>query len=303
MNLRRLKRPEANAPQVLVDLFLDLRDRRLLPLVALILVATGAAPLLLSSSGPGSAGRLPGGLVGSPEGKAAGARLTVVQSHPGLRDPRKRLGHLAAKDPFVQHYAAPVIKPGAGSSSRASTTTSDTTVQAVGGAGSAPASLPTGAPAPSSPGGEPVSQPPSHGKGGSTGAPARSTFAVDVKVTRIATATDGTPEAGTPEVRRGMMPLTALPNGKAEVVTYVGVSPETGKPLFLVSGDVESVFGDARCVAGSDVCQLLELTPGYPETFDLGPRGVRYKVNVIKVYPATAGGAEQSRATAQSFSK
>ena len=45
-----LKMPDLKMPQFLVDLYWDLRDRRLLPLVGLVLVAIVAVPFLLGGS-------------------------------------------------------------------------------------------------------------------------------------------------------------------------------------------------------------------------------------------------------------
>ncbi len=42
-----LKMPEPKAPAFLADLYYDLRDRRLLPLLALVVVAIAATPFLL----------------------------------------------------------------------------------------------------------------------------------------------------------------------------------------------------------------------------------------------------------------
>src|SRR6478752_7577292 len=99
------KAPRLRVPLVLSDLFYDLRDRRLLPFVALVIVALLAAPFLLSDSrsgsDPGSASAAPA--VESGSGEAA-ARLTVVRTDHGLREPGKRLGHLVPKDPFEQQY-------------------------------------------------------------------------------------------------------------------------------------------------------------------------------------------------------
>jgi hypothetical protein len=63
----------------------------------------------------------------------------------------------------------------------------------------------------------------------------------------------------------------------------MGLSPKTRKPLFLVSAEVTGVFGEGKCAAGSGVCQLIELEPGFPEVFEYGEGGDRYKLNVTNV--------------------
>jgi hypothetical protein len=286
-----LKRPnlKVKVPPLAVDLYWDLRERRLLPLVALILVAIVAAPFLLSSSEHGS--NAPVSAVSRTSGMAtAGAQLTVVQTDPGLREPSKRLAHLRAKDPFEQHYTAPVVKPGTEPVSQTSTSTTPTTAttttgESAGGSGGGEA---TSVPAPSGNG----SPSPEHSSGGADTDNSTVTvfaFAVDLKVSKTTTNSNGAKEKGEPETRQRVLPATTLPGKKTEVVTYLGIAPKSKKPLFLVSSEVKAMFGEAECVSGASVCQLIELEPGFPETFVYGPNDARYKINVLKVEPVASG--------------
>ena len=106
-----LKMPELKVPPFLVDLYWDLRDRRLLPLVVLVVVAIVAVPFLLgggSEEADAAAGRRRCGGLESPAIERA--KLTVVEAKPGLRDYRKRLADRRPTDPFKQRYTAPVLK-------------------------------------------------------------------------------------------------------------------------------------------------------------------------------------------------
>ena len=60
LKMPKLKGSDAKVPPVLADLYYDLRDRRLLPLIALILVAIVAAPFLLKERADGSGGAASG---------------------------------------------------------------------------------------------------------------------------------------------------------------------------------------------------------------------------------------------------
>jgi hypothetical protein len=281
-----LKKPDLKnlkLPPVLGDLYQDLRDRRLLPLVALGLVALVAVPILLSGSGESETAAPP---APSPAASASAARLTVVKAAPGLREPAKRLSHLQAKDPFEQHYNAPVQQATPVGTETAVTSESSSSEVVTEGA----ASPPPAATGPDESGGS------SPGNSGSSesgeGAPAGLvlyTFAVDVKIVRTETQEDGSKQTSGPQVHDGVLPSSSLPGDKAQVVTYMGISPKTRKPLFLVSTDVSAVFGEAKCVTGSDSCQLLELEPEIPETFVYGANNVRYKFEVLKVEPVTIG--------------
>lgn len=312
----QLKRPEFKLPLVLSDLYWDLRDRHLLPLVGLLLVAIIAAPFLLGGGGDSPP------VTTAPEvssGAAQGsATLAVLPAEPGLREPSKRLAGRRSKDPFKQHYTAPVLKPGAVPVSEAeSATTSTTTTTTT--TGEAPAKTSsTGASTPSAP--QPVRSQPSAssesgqsptganpGSGAGTGEHGGNsagsgngdavppggltyyTFAVDLQITQAKTKPDGSTETGEPRIRKEVQPPTALPGEKAPVITYMGAGSKTHNPLFLISTEVTAVFGEGKCVAGTSTCQLIELEPGFPVTFVYGPNQVRYKVNVIKVVPVITG--------------
>ncbi|MGE5408982.1 MAG: hypothetical protein ACM3NV_10260 [Syntrophothermus sp.] len=293
LKMPKLKGGDVKVPPFLSDLFYDLRERRLLPLVALILVAIVAAPILLGG-GSGEAEPSPSAVAPSGEGSSGStASLTVVQAQPGLRNYKKRLAHRSPTNPFKQRFTAPNLK-GAELNQQSTTTTTTTTTgsQSTGtesaGAGSESVTTPShGASSGGKTGGG--------GSGGGHGAPAPpsgvtySTFAIDLQISKTATKPDGGKETTGPTVHKEVVPPTTLPGRKAQVVTYIGTSSKTGKPLFVVSTDVRAIFGEAKCVAGSGVCQLLELEPGFPVTLVYGENGVRYKLQVIKVYPKATG--------------
>ncbi|HEY3434096.1 MAG TPA: hypothetical protein VGK41_00445, partial [Solirubrobacterales bacterium] len=114
-------------------------------------------------------------------------------------------------------------------------------------------------------------------------------FAIDVRIKKSTAAPDGSTKSGDPETRARVISPAPLPGEKAQVVTYAGISPKTKNALFLVSDEVTSIFGEAKCLSGDQACQLLEVEKGMPLTFVYGPAGDRYKVTVLKIYPVTAG--------------
>lgn len=272
-----LKMPEARPPAFLADLYHDLRDRRLLPLLALVLVAIVATPILL---GQKSETKLPPAAQGAIAALKEASRqrsstLTVVEATPGLRDYRKRLSHRTPTDPFKQRYTAPVLtgaelnepKEGEGKGSE-------------GESGGSKGSSGEGGSAGSQPGGASPTNP----SPGSGGKPHLVFYSVGIKV-RIAKSVDGK-QQGEPIVRDEVLRQTPLPGEKAPVVTYMGPARKgnkgNGKALLLVNDQVRSVEGDAHCVSGDEVCQLLEVQPGFPVILIYGENEVRYSVNVIK---------------------
>ncbi len=288
LKMPKLCRGELKVPPFLSDLYYDLRDRRLLPVLALVLVAIVATPFLLSG-GEEEPEPLP-----PPNPTAgvssAGKTLTVVQAQPGLRNYKKRLARRRPTNPFHQRFAAPVLS---GEESReVSTASPSPTVEPTSpGSGSSETTPSYVPPVETSPSG--TSGGGSSGSGGghdSSSLPEGGSyfaFAIKVQITKTETKKDGSTEKTGPTVHEKVLPPTPLPGMKAPVVTYIGIDPEKKLPLFVVSSDVTSSFGEGKCVSGTDTCELMELEPGFPQTFVYGEAGTRYKINVIKVEPVS----------------
>lgn len=286
-------------PGFVEDLYYDLKDRRLLPLVALAIVAIVAVPFLLSG---GSKEPEPPVAAGAGKASAAAsgaeASLTVVRATPGLRDYKKRLRGRTPTDPFRQQFTAPDLSgsqlgsPGdngfeapsptststSTSTTIESTNTSQTTTTTHNDNGVVTTETQTnGTPATGNPGSNEGTQ--------GSGEPERTfySFAIDVRVKTAVTAEDGSVEAGAPVTATKLLSPAPIPTEKTPVIVYIGVSGKTGNPIMLVSEEVSSIFGEAKCVSGTQRCQLLELEVGMPATFVYGPAGERYKITVTKV--------------------
>jgi len=290
-----LKTPAVKPPAFLADLYHDLRDRRLLLPLALVVVAIAATPILL---GQGSEPKLPAAAEGAisalkEESRHQNSTLTVVEAKPGLRDYRKRLKGRTPTDPFKQRYTAPVLKgaelpeeesgggsgggsgeeQGSGGSSGGQTT----------GSGNATGGAPSGEGGGSGGNG-------SGGSGSGKSPVVLYSFAVNLQIVHVSgNEADGDKKVSEPDVRKEVLPPAPLPGAKKPVVTYMGLSPKTRKPLFLVSSDVTGTFGEGKCVSGTDDCQLIELEPGFPQTFEYGEDGDRYKFKVTDVKLVTKG--------------
>jgi hypothetical protein len=287
--MKRLKGPELKlselkVPPFLNDLYWDLRDRRLLPLVGLVIVAIVAVPFLLRGGSEESPPPAPPVAAISGTAHADASRLTVVQAKPGLRDYRKRLARREPTDPFEQRYTAPQVKGAElggeleSTTSSTSTTTSSSTTEV------------TETTNPSKDTTTITTETTDESKGGAS-PESQSTlfaFAIDVKITRIEGGEGGSKPKADSSTRHRVMPTTPLPGEKAPVVTYMGVGKGAEKALLMVSNNVKSIFGDAKCLSGTDTCQLLEVEPGLPETFEYGDNGVRYKINVLDIEAVSA---------------
>jgi hypothetical protein len=261
-----LKPSEIKVPAFLNDLYCDLKERRLLPLVAVLLVAIVAAPIALGQSGSESTEPEEEAAVATPSAIGPNSdTIVVAKSAPGLRDYRRRLKHARALDPFEQKF------DGSGEGEAA--------------AGVSSSSAPSAAEEPS------VSLPPTEGapaeptSGGSETSEAKyASNSIDVRI--VSVPTDGASESSgktKPRVRRNVPELTMLPSRDTPAATFMGTSSNGKKALLLVSSDVESIFGDGQCVVGSKTCQLLALEEGLPETFVYGPQGRTYRIEILKI--------------------
>lgn len=286
-----LKMPDLKVPGFASDLYYDLRDRRLLPLVAFVLVAIVAVPFLLSG---GSSESGPPRVEPPVNDSVNASQLTVVKATPGLRDYRKRLEGRSPKDPFKGPEAKPDLsgaKLGSEgdngfessevtSSSTSTSTTSDGTTTETTRTTKEDGVVTT------------EKETTSEESDSAEGQPGEITlfaFAIDVRIKKATTAPDGATNSGDPETRSRVISPAPLPGPKTQVVTYGGINPKTKNALFLVSDEVTSIFGEAKCLSGDQTCQLLEIEKGMPLTFVYGPANARYKITVLKIYPVTAG--------------
>jgi hypothetical protein len=278
-----LKMPGLKVPTFLADLYHDLRDRRLLPLVALVLVAIVATPILLGQksertlppvgAGPIAALKQEGGRT---------AELTVVEAKPGLRDYRRRLRGRTPTDPFKQRFTKSQVNAGESGGKGSTGGGSGEGGESTGTTGGEPAEGGSTGGAPSGGG--------NGGEGGKSPHLTLFTFAVNLTIVHgSGSEAEGNKQTDEPETRKRVLPTTSLPGAKKQVVTYMGISPKTRKPLFLVSADVTGVFGEGHCVSGSGSCQLIEMEPGYPEVFEYGEGGERYSIKVTKIEVIVTG--------------
>jgi len=290
-----LKISELKVPDFVSDLYWDLRDRRLLPLAALVIVAIAAVPFLLGGSSDESSSPAPvevATAAGEPSGAGA-ASLTVVEAKPGLRDYRKRLAARNPTNPFKQRYTAPAVAGAELNSTSESSTSSTTTVTTSGSSDTTTISNETSTTAPT---GSPTSTPPSEPPaGGGKHHLTFYTWEIDARISKSGGESADPGVSEEPIVKHNVLPQTSLPGEKAPVVTYMGLSRKAAekhhvaKALLLVSDKVKSVSGEAKCVSGGEVCQLLEVEPGSPVTFVYGANETRYTIKVLKVELVVTG--------------
>jgi hypothetical protein len=256
-------KPSIRMPAFLDDLYIDLRERRLLPLIALLAVAIAATPLLLSQSAESA--EAPVAQVPTPQPKVAG--FAVVPAQPELRA-ESRLAHRKPKNPFQPRVGSGSKgEGGSGESPGGGETAATVTVPAATSAGSAPAPSEAGAP------------------GGSPEASGESNpVAANNSLVLIESGVDLWAGAqGHQSFKPAVTGLTKLPSAKNPVVIYMGLSKNRKHPraLFLVSSHVVSFTGKTHCAVDKYNCQLLEVDPGNSLSFTYGGAEKVYKLKVL----------------------
>ncbi len=276
-----LKMPQLKTPAFLTDLYYDLRDRRLLPFVALVLVAIAAVPFLLG--GDDEATYVPGASESlSSLGSGGTSKLTVVEATPGLRDYRKRLGHRTPTDPFKQRYTglpeSAQVQSGEGGAGSTSTESSSSS----GGGASTVEVEGTEV--------EVETKPGHSGGSGQGGAGAGSTAPGSLDPD-----TPGLHFFGyRPDVRFGLvgsedlttyrrLPVGKLLPDKRPVVVFIGVSEDGKRAAFDVSSEVAMVLGDGHCVGGNQSCGVLILHEGEAANILTGAPNRDFRLAITKI--------------------
>lgn len=249
-----------------VDLYHDLRDRRLLPVAIGLVVAILAVPILLRSQAEAP----PAAPAAIGVEDAAPAPAVMVEEE-GIRDYRKRLDQLRSKNPFESKFAAPAVSEGVGLADVSETGSDGSTTVTIedpasessssGGSGStAVASTETSS---SSVETDPDGGSGSSGGSNSSGGGSSSEKIVKEKEVRYAYRIDvNVGPKGAVSSRDGVKELTALPGDANPVVVFAGVTEDGKRAVFMVSSDVSETSGDGSCLPTARACRFLTLHKG-----------------------------------------
>jgi hypothetical protein len=247
------------------DIVYDLRSRGLLPVVILLLVAMVAVPVLISRGSKDSTASslqpASAAVSAAPETENA-----VVSYSPGVRNYKRRLNDLSAKDPFQQqfaHSAASAAQQSALTTSVPTSSGSATSSAGTGTSGSATAV--------------------SGGSGGSSGSTGGgSGQKKKTKVTYQVNVLAG-------DVNSTLTPfndvavMTPLPSPTTPVVLYYGLTSDNKQAQFLVSNKVTGINGPGTCIPSPDDCALLTLGPGQSEDLAYAGDGKTYRIVVAAI--------------------
>jgi hypothetical protein len=276
-----MRTPKVQTPPVLSDLYRDLKDRRLLPVVAALLVAIVAVPVAISASS-GEPATVSGPAAEIVPADAAEAQAAVLAENPGLRNYRRRLDALKASNPFEQQFQVPEaaetavegLAESAGIAAGSEAAPTDTGSTGTGSTGTGSVDLGVGGSPPDTSGAPPAGvTEPDTGTATTESKTRFYTFRVDVRYGA----------EGAVEEHRNVKLLDFL----SPVGVFLGVSEDGKKALFFLSSDVLSAVGDGECAPAPTDCEFLALGKGQVEQIQYQPPdgspAVTYSLELAKV--------------------
>lgn len=255
----RIDGPDVRVPDFISDLYFDLRDRRLLPLVALLLVAIVAAPILIGGSKKKSH---PEPNVSMAKGPGANASFSVVPAEEELQEYKKRLAHRRSVNPFNAWSATKQRTP-----SKHEFETVEEEARGIE-AEPPPAEYSSSGPRTTTV----IERQPKVVK---------ATLKAQVGVAAVLKA--GFNGSGLEQIE--VEDQTRLPQQNAAVI-YNGYSKKKNPgALFLMTSQVTEFSGEGHCALGGAMCQMIELKIGQSESFAIGYGDTRYTVKLVGFEP------------------
>jgi hypothetical protein len=260
-------------------IFNDLREQKLLPVVAILVVLIIAVPMVLKAGGeePAPPTELAEGLKPMLE-----TEPVVLTSAPELRDFRTRLDSFEKKNPF--HQPEPVVAVAAASAvdpaAEAEPTlggTTDTGTAAT--ATELPPSGSTDVPVTDPVGDVPVDDgtgdvDPGNGNP-DPGPPDTQVISYDIDVEIGKT--------GDERVLSGVEIGSLLPGNDSPLVQFVSTDLQGTSASFVISSDVSGADGDGNCAPSRNDCQFLKLSVGEGERLFYAPNGETYRLKLTAI--------------------
>lgn len=262
-------------PQALDDLYRDLRDRKLLPIVGLLVVAIIAVPFALSASSDApTPGETP--VADIVPADAPEAQAAVLAENPGLRNYRQRLDALKSKNPFEQQFETSGIEQ-----TTVGTPTGDTgSVTEVTGGSTSTSTTDTAS--------------------GGSGWTSTSTSTTDPTTESVDVNGDETSTESKPQFYTFRLDLSYGVEGDVKkhknvkmldilnpVGAFIGVSEQGSRAYFTLSSDVTSVSGDGTCAPDPSDCEFLALKPGKSQLLTYqpatAPEPVAYRLAIDEI--------------------
>ena len=244
---------------VALDIWQDLREKRLWPVAAALLVALVAVPFVMvdSEEVPSEAGTP----AAAPKRlEPLGGKALVAASDHSIQD-GSALRAFLRKNPFqpIERLAANPAGLAAGASESAPPTGGTSGPTTISSAGGGASSGPTGGSG-FTPGPMGSPEPPTGGGGGDGNDGGNSeTRSVVKQYTYTANLHFGV--TGRETFYRELTQLSPLPNDEATMLMFLGVTADGKRAVFLVDNGLQA-FGEGRCKPSASKCTFLYMASG-----------------------------------------
>jgi hypothetical protein len=261
----------------------DFLDRRLLPFIALVVVALAAAVGYVALDSGSSSSATP---TGSPAvtAQAGASHLTISQLTPEKAVAEVPTGAASQHEGYARNPFEPVVKPKTASTTASTTTTSGTS-------GSAGGSSPETS-SKSSAGKEPT--------------PVKKPTKPKPKIVYHVAALFGLVPAGGATPGTELTPfvniplLTPLPSAEQPLIDFRGVTTGGKSATFTVLGEV-ILHGSATCLPSEQQCEAIDLPVGKSELLEYLPGSGPLQVYELKI--VSIASSKASTAAVQSLIK
>lgn len=280
-------------PDVVLNVYRDLRDRRMLSIAIVLIVAIIAVPFLLGGGGGEEAVPPPStAITQAPFEGSEQLDPVVLAEAPGLRDFRQRLADYRSHNPFRVKLSEKERRAlrglnagngngngggGAGAGSGAST---DTVPTDTGATDTAPVPIDTGATDTTVPSDTNATDTPpadtgatdtSDDSGSGSGGTQLISYRIDVRVGPV----------GHTKVQQDVSQLDFLPDRHDPLVQFIDADVRGSKVAFIVNPMATAVKGDAQCVRSMKDCQYLVMERKDEMYFRFGDQ--QYRLQLMSI--------------------
>jgi uncharacterized membrane protein YgcG len=260
----------------LLDLWLDLREKRLAWLAILLVAGIVAVPIVLANDKTTTPAPAPTNTTATTASAAP-----VVESQSQSEPTDSKLQTFSPRDPFEPTSTAPTsgggtTSSGGTSSGGGSSSTETTTTPSTGGGGATTGTQPSTG----------TTTPPS-GTGNTTGETKTTlfTYTVDLRFG----------QGGDMKAYKNVKRLDLIPNDKNPKVVFLGVTTTAKTAVFLVDSNI-GVDTGGRCRPSADECSFLYLRPDdtHDEALLTDSDGTVYHLRLLKITRVTVSSSNGS---------
>jgi hypothetical protein len=287
---------------VLLDLWYDLREKRLWPLAVLLAVAVAAVPLVLRKDAEPAPAPVAGAAPQAQTADADAEALAIKALEEGSL-PSSKLDKFSAKNPFRPLVKERSVEEVASQLGSTPSTPAGGDPSDAGGTGGGDAGGSTGGGgSPPSPSGDVGPVDTEDDTGEDTGDDTADDAPDKKTLTEYAYVVDLTFIANDRRRRiKGMEKLDILPSAANPLLLFLGVTDNAGNAVFLVDSTLKAA-GEGRCKPNPEQCAFVYIGPGSEHQF-ANEEGDSYTLRVDEIRRVKLGDGKKAGASKKNKKK